>query len=218
MSTRRCHRESLRDGVAQLRYAVPTTHPRDRLGAQGRQADLPAGTILVRRRRDARRPREPPPHATRSARIRSEDAELRARASRSCTPGPTQDEGGGVLALESMKCVRYTHAGRPRAADLARIRRILFPPSAARADIGNFSPAGPHSPGRRPPSPQPGVENRRLLPASASKGADPGPLVAEGGILSRPDTSVWAAVRTRALRARRPDSKLRAPGTIVQGT
>ena len=142
----------------------------------------------------------------------------------------TQDEGWWRLALESMG-VPYDYISTQDAArtpDLrARYDVILFPPLGGRVssqDIVNGYPAGPPLPWKKTAlTPNLGSpdETEDMRPGLRLDGVQNlTRFVEEGGVLiTARDTSVWAVDYGLARYVRVvPTTKLRAPGTIVQGT
>jgi hypothetical protein len=142
----------------------------------------------------------------------------------------TQDEGWWRLALESMN-VPYDYISTQdvsRVADLrARYDVLLFPPiggsRATPQDIVNGYPAGPALPWKKTElTPNLGGvdETDDMRPGLGLEGvANIQRFVEEGGLLiTARDTSVWAIEYGLARWVRVvPTTKLKAPGTIVQG-
>ncbi|MFL6245420.1 MAG: M14 family zinc carboxypeptidase [Thermoanaerobaculia bacterium] len=142
----------------------------------------------------------------------------------------TQDEGWWRLALESMG-VPYDYISTQDVAQLPELRAkydaILFPPvggsRATPQDIVNGYPAGPPLPWKKTDlTPNLGVdETEDMRPGLGLRGVENlQRFVEEGGLLvTSRDTSVWAIEYGLARWVRVVDtSKLKAPGTIVQGT
>ena len=140
----------------------------------------------------------------------------------------TQEEGWWRLALESMG-VPYDYISTQDAARTADLRAlydvILFPPvsrSTTSQDIVNGYPAGPPLPWKKTDlTPNLGVdETDDMRPGLGLEGVQNlTRFVEEGGVLvTSRETSVWAVEYGLARYVRVvPASKLRAPGTIVQG-
>jgi hypothetical protein len=216
--------------LAQLRYAVPNARilVADEEFKAGKQT-FPAGTILVDEVEtlDARANL----HLTATpigAMPKVKTHELRApRIALMHSWLTTQDEGWWRLALESMK-VPFDYISTQDAARTADLRAqydvILFPPVGRTAqDIVNGFPAGPPLPWKKTDlTPNLGVdETDDMRPGLGLEGVQNlARFVDEGGILiTSRDTSVWAVEYGLARYVRVvPTSKLRAPGTIVQGT
>ncbi|HYO76896.1 MAG TPA: hypothetical protein VE010_10575, partial [Thermoanaerobaculia bacterium] len=141
----------------------------------------------------------------------------------------TQDEGWWRLALESMK-VPYDYISTQDAARMTNLREqydvILFPPvgrGATSQDIVNGYPAGAPMPWKKTElTPNLGVdETDDMRPGLGLTGVQNlTRFVEDGGLLiTARDTSVFAVEYGLARYVRLvPTTKLRAPGTIVQGT
>jgi hypothetical protein len=141
----------------------------------------------------------------------------------------TQDEGWWRLALESMN-VPYEYISTQDAAGIADLRSkydvILFPPvgrGVTSQEIVNGYPAGPPLPWKKSDlTPNLGVdETDDMRPGLGLSGVQNlTRFVEDGGLLvTSRDTSVWAVEYGLARYVRVvPTTKLRAPGTIVQGT
>ncbi|HEX8251766.1 MAG TPA: M14 family zinc carboxypeptidase [Thermoanaerobaculia bacterium] len=141
----------------------------------------------------------------------------------------TQDEGWWRLALESMK-VPYDYISTQDAARITNLREqydvILFPPvgrGSTSQDIVNGYPAGAPLPWKKTElTPNLGVdETDDMRPGLGLQGVQNlTRFVEDGGLLiTARDTSVFAVEYGLARYVRVvPTTKLRAPGTIVQGT
>ncbi len=142
----------------------------------------------------------------------------------------TQDEGWWRLALESMG-VPYDYISTQDVAGIADLRAkydvILFPPiggsRASAQDIVNGLAAGPPLPWKKTDlTPNLGVdETDDMRPGLGLDGVQRLlRFVEDGGLLvTARDTSVWAIEYGLARWVRVVDTpKLKAPGTIVQGT
>ncbi|HEX8616188.1 MAG TPA: M14 family zinc carboxypeptidase [Thermoanaerobaculia bacterium] len=217
-------------GLARLRYAVPSARivVADEEFKSGKQT-FPAGTILVddAETRDARANL----HLTATpvgAMPNVSTHELRApRIALMHSWLSTQDEGWWRLALESMN-VPYEYISTQDAARVPDLRAqydvILFPPVGRSAqDIVNGYPAGAPLPWKKTElTPNLGVdETEDMRPGLGLQGVQNlTRFVEEGGVLiTSRDTSVWAVEYGLARYVRIvPPTKLRAPGTIVQGT
>jgi hypothetical protein len=216
--------------LATLRYAVPNARIviAEEEFKSGKQT-FPAGTILVDdvETLDARANL----HLTATpigAMPNVKTHELRApRIALMHSWLTTQDEGWWRLALESMK-VPFDYISTQDAARTDNLRAqydvILFPPiGRSSQDIVNGFPAGPPLPWKKTDlTPNLGVdETDDMRPGLGLDGVQHlARFVDDGGILiTARDTSVWAVEYGLARYVRVvPTSKLRAPGTIVQGT
>lgn len=141
----------------------------------------------------------------------------------------TQDEGWWRLALESMN-VPYDYISTQDAGRIADLRAqydaILFPPvsrQVAPQDLVNGYAPGPPLPWKKTNlTPNLGVdETDDMRPGMGLAGVQNlTKFVEDGGVLiTARDTSVWAIDYGLARYVRVvPTTKLRAPGTVVQGT
>ena len=140
----------------------------------------------------------------------------------------TQDEGWWRLALESMG-VPYDYISTQDVSRMPDLRAqydvILFPPvgRASAQDLVNGYPAGPPLPWKKTDlTPNLGVDETDDMRPGLGLGGVQNLLrfVEDGGLLvTARDTSVWAVQYGLARWVRVVDtSKLKAPGTIVQGT